>query len=84
MAEWTEKYGGYWLKCTPYPAPGGKFAPNLVIERHESGRVDVRTDVRVVGGPAYYGTEKAAANAARIAGRKWVDDHGLSPTGDQV
>jgi hypothetical protein len=75
MTVWSEKYKGYVLKFTPYKGPGGKFAPNLKIERHEGSHVDVQT-VGVVGGRDYYDTEEAAANAARIAGRQWVDAQG--------
>ena len=75
MKDWAEQYKGYWLRCTPLPAPGDKFAPNLVVERHNGPSVDA-IPVGVVGAADFYDTEESAANAARIAGRQWVDDNG--------
>lgn len=75
MKDWSEQYKGYLLKCTPHSVDGKGFAPNLVVEQHTGSGVNA-IPVGVVGGLDHYDTEEKAANAARIAGRQWVDDRG--------
>lgn len=73
MKTWSEVYKEYKLICTPRPLSDGRFGARLLIQK------DLRSEMqeREIGvTPNAFNTEEDAANASRIAGRQWVDEHG--------
>ena len=72
MKEWSEIYNGHKLLCTPIQRPDGSFGANLIVQKNfRYGLEDI--SVQVI--PDTFSLEEDAANAARIAGRMWVDDN---------
>ena len=73
MQVWSEIYKGYKLVCTPQALADGQFGAKLVIQQ------DLRSEMREleIGVKSnVFTSEEGAANASRLAGRKWVDDRG--------
>lgn len=71
MQEFFEIYKGYKLLCTPMLMEDGRFSAQLTIQQ------DLRYELREIPigvQPSVFSTEAEAANAARLAGRQWVDD----------
>lgn len=70
---YSEIYKGYRLCCNPVAAAEGRFLAKLVIQKDSRSMLE---EFEVGVKPSEFDSEDAAANAARIAGRLWVDDHG--------
>jgi hypothetical protein len=71
MKNFSEIYKEHRLNCYAQTMSDGKYGARLIIQR------DFRSEIqeRSIGvEPSTYATEDEAINAARTAGRLWVDD----------
>ena len=73
MKTWSEGYKGYKLICTPQLLADGRFGAKLFVQKDMSAE----TQEFLIGvKPNIHNSEEDAANAARIAGQKWIDEQG--------
>jgi hypothetical protein len=74
MKEWTEIYKGHRLICTPLLLADGRYSARLFVQIDSELEAETE-EIKININPSAFNTEEEAANAARIIGRRWVEDN---------
>ncbi len=72
MKEWSEIYKGYRLICTPLLLADGRFSARRFVQIDSEPETE---EIKININPSAFNNEEKAANAARIIGRRWVEDN---------